>query len=48
MQPLWIVYALLTGQPGVVPGCLVSSAVQVRNFLDGQGVDVETKGTAAA
>lgn len=33
VQPVWIVYALLTGQVGFIPGCLVSAAVQVYNFL---------------
>jgi hypothetical protein len=33
VQPVWIVYAVLTGQLGFVLGCLVSAAVQVRNFL---------------
>ncbi len=34
VQPVWIVYALCTAQLGFVPGCLVSAAVQVRNYLD--------------
>lgn len=33
VQPMWIAYALLTGQVGFIPGCLVSAAVQVYNFL---------------
>jgi uncharacterized YccA/Bax inhibitor family protein len=33
VQPVWIVYALVTGQVGFVPGCLVSAAVQLHNFL---------------
>jgi hypothetical protein len=33
VQPVWIVYAVLTSQLGFVPGCLVSAAVQLRNFL---------------
>src|SRR5215207_5038198 len=33
VQPVWIVYAALTGQFGFVPGCLVSAAVQLRNYL---------------
>jgi len=33
VQPVWIVYAVLTSQQGFVPGCVVSSAVQLRNFL---------------
>jgi hypothetical protein len=33
VQPVWIVYAVLTGQLGFVPGCLISAAVQMRNFL---------------
>lgn len=33
VQPVWIVYALFTGQVGFVPGCLISAAVQLHNFL---------------
>jgi hypothetical protein len=33
VQPVWIVYAVLTGQLGFVLGCVVSAAVQVRNFF---------------
>ncbi|NEE01828.1 hypothetical protein [Phytoactinopolyspora halotolerans] len=33
VQPVWIVYAILTGQLGFVPGCLVSAVVQLQNFL---------------
>ena len=33
VQPVWIVYALVTGQVGFIPGCLVSAAVQLYNFL---------------
>lgn len=33
VQPAWIVYALLTGQLGFVPGCLVSTAVQAMNSM---------------
>ena len=33
VQPAWIVYAILTGQVGFVPGCLVSGAVQVSNAV---------------
>ena len=33
VQPVWITYAILTGQLGFVPGCLISAAVQVHNFL---------------
>lgn len=32
-QPPWIVYALLTGQFGFVPGCAVSGAVQTFSYL---------------
>ena len=32
IQPVWIVYAELTSQHGFVLGCLVSGAVQLRNF----------------
>lgn len=37
VQSVWIVYALLTQQLGFIPGCVVSGAVQVRNFEIGQG-----------
>lgn len=37
VQPVWIVYAVLTGQLGFVPGCVISAAVQVRNFLRDPG-----------
>lgn len=33
VQPVWIVYALVTDQIGFVPECLISAFVQVRNFL---------------
>jgi hypothetical protein len=33
VQPVWIVYALVTGQVGFIPGCLISAAVQLHNFL---------------
>ncbi|WP_129785528.1 hypothetical protein [Promicromonospora panici] len=33
VQPVWIAYAVATGQWGFVPGCLASGAVQVRNYL---------------
>ena len=33
VQPVWITYALLTGQVGFIPGCAVSAAVQARSFL---------------
>lgn len=32
-QPPWIVYALLTGQFGFIPGCAVSAAVQTVSYL---------------
>lgn len=35
VQPPWIAYALETGQLGFIPGCLISSAVQVYSFLRG-------------
>lgn len=33
VQPVWITYAMLTGQAGFVLGCLVSAAVQLHNYL---------------
>jgi hypothetical protein len=42
VQPVWIVYAILTGQLGFIPGCLVSAAVQVRNFLKNHEADLDT------
>jgi hypothetical protein len=36
VQPPWIAYALLTGQLGFIPGCIVSAAVQIRSFLRGR------------
>jgi uncharacterized YccA/Bax inhibitor family protein len=47
VQPVWIIYAILTGQLGFVPGCLVSAAVQVHNFLRAGAVRAE-RGRAAA
>lgn len=38
VQPVWIVYAILTGQLGFVLGCVVSAVVQLRNYLK-QDVD---------
>lgn len=32
VQPAWIAYAVLTGQLGFIPGCMVSAAVQVHSF----------------
>lgn len=37
-QPPWIVYALLTGQLGFIPGCAVSGAVQTYSYLRGSAV----------
>lgn len=37
MQPPWIAYAVVTGQLGFVPGCLVSCAVQTVTVLRGTG-----------
>jgi hypothetical protein len=34
-QPPWIVYALLTGQLGFIPGCTISAAVQVYSYWNG-------------
>lgn len=42
VQPVWIVYAILTGQLGFIPGCVVSAAVQVRNFLKKHELDSGT------
>jgi hypothetical protein len=33
LQPLWIAYALYTGQIGLVIGCVAHSAAQVNGFL---------------
>lgn len=33
VQPPWIVYAVLTGQLGFIPGCTISATVQFRSFL---------------
>ena len=33
VQPAWIAYAVLTGQFGFIPGCLVSAVVQGSNVL---------------
>lgn len=33
VQPVWITYAVLTGQIGFIPGCAVSAAVQGYSFL---------------
>ena len=46
VQPVWITYALLTGQLGFVPGCLVSIAVQVRNFLQSGSDPSESPGSS--
>lgn len=35
VQPAWITYAALTGQYGFIPGCAISGAVQLNNFLAG-------------
>jgi hypothetical protein len=32
VQLPWIVYALLTAQPGFIPGCAISAAVQLHSF----------------
>jgi hypothetical protein len=36
VQPPWIAYALLTGQLGFIPGCVISGVVQTYSFLRGQ------------
>jgi hypothetical protein len=33
VQPAWIAYALVTGQVGFIPGCMVSGTVQTVNFV---------------
>ncbi|HEX6325303.1 MAG TPA: hypothetical protein VFZ72_01930 [Jiangellaceae bacterium] len=49
VQPVWIIYAILTGQLGFVPGCLVSAAVQVHNFVRAGAVRAErARATVAA
>jgi hypothetical protein len=35
VQPLWIAYALVTGQLGFIPGCAISAAVQTYSFARG-------------
>jgi hypothetical protein len=37
VQPVWITYAVLTGQIGFIPGCAVSAAVQAYSFLRSAG-----------
>ncbi len=34
VQLPWIAYAVVTGQLGFIAGCVVSAAVQTRNFLE--------------
>jgi hypothetical protein len=41
VQPVWITYALLTGQVGFIPGCAVSAAVQARSFLRSAALTLE-------
>ena len=49
VQPVWIIYAIITGQLGFVPGCLVSAAVQVHNFVRAGAVRAErARATVAA
>lgn len=36
VQPPWIAYALLTGQLGFIPGCVISGVVQTYSFVRGQ------------
>ncbi len=36
VQPPWIAYALMTGQLGFIPGCVISAAVQTYSFLRGR------------
>ncbi len=33
VQPVWITYAVVTGQIGFIPGCLFSAGVQARSFV---------------
>lgn len=37
VQPGWIAYALLTGQPGFVIGCVISTGVQLSAYLRATG-----------
>lgn len=39
VQPVWIVYAVLTSQYGFVPGCVISAAVQLHNFVADRDTD---------
>jgi hypothetical protein len=45
VQPVWIVYAVLTGQIGFVPGCVVSAAVQLHNFFADRDADARRRGS---
>jgi hypothetical protein len=36
VQPPWIAYALLTGQLGFIPGCVISTVVQTHSYFRGQ------------
>jgi len=38
VQPVWITYAMFTGQIGFIPGCAVSAAVQAYSFLRSGGI----------
>lgn len=44
VQPVWIVYAVLTGQFGFVPGCLVSAAIQLHNFFADRDAELRHSG----
>lgn len=33
VQPVWVTYAVVTGQIGFIPGCLISAAVQAHSFV---------------
>ena len=37
LQPVWITYAMFTGQIGFIPGCAISAAVQLYSFLHSTG-----------
>lgn len=37
VQPVWITYAMFTGQIGFIPGCAISAVVQAYSFLRSAG-----------
>lgn len=41
VQPVWITYAVLTGQVGFIPGCVISTVVQFRNALSSSRAQIQ-------